>query len=192
MVRHANAECPSCVSGGPNWWTSKQTSNPICWIPRSILSHCLSKFRHSLSTFKGDLSEKGSPKTLRCTTVSCQFRRNRVSGNIVQLTHSCTFCSSVAAVAINGATNFVPEINSWLQLVDMTSAVSDDALHSSTRKVSLMNVPLHVWQFRMRLTICMILDYGGAWLVDIVLKRTLADVQPRESESMCRAVSCYR
>jgi hypothetical protein len=28
----------------------------------------------------------------------------------------------------------------------------------------------------------MVLDYCGAWFVDIVLKKTLADVQPRESE----------
>jgi hypothetical protein len=30
----------------------------------------------------------------------------------------------------------------------------------------------------------MVLDYCGAWFVDIVLKKTLADVQPRESESV--------
>lgn len=28
----------------------------------------------------------------------------------------------------------------------------------------------------------MVLDYAGAWIVDVVLKRALADVKPRESE----------
>lgn len=28
---------------------------------------------------------------------------------------------------------------------------------------------------------CMVLDYGGAWLVDIMLKRTLADMEPKPS-----------
>lgn len=36
----------------------------------------------------------------------------------------------------------------------------------------------------MKLTACMLLDYGGAWIIDVVLKRALADVKPRESESL--------
>lgn len=32
-------------------------------------------------------------------------------------------CSGVAAVAVNGATNFIPELNSWLQLVEMNTTV---------------------------------------------------------------------
>ena len=31
---------------------------------------------------------------------------------------------SVSAVAYSGATNFVPELNSWLQLVPMSATVS--------------------------------------------------------------------
>lgn len=38
----------------------------------------------------------------------------------------------------------------------------------------------------------MILDYGGAWLVDVVLKRTLADVRPRESESKCQGALAHK
>lgn len=41
----------------------------------------------------------------------------------------------------------------------------------------------------------MVLDYAGAWIVDIVLKRTLADVKPRESEFWdyhgASALSCF-
>ncbi|GAA5937029.1 ion-transporting P-type ATPase SPF1 [Sporobolomyces koalae] len=62
----------------------------------------------------------------------------------------------VAAVAFSGATDFVPEFNRWLQLVDMDSA------------------------FRMRLCITMVLDYGGAWLADIVLKYFFGDTTPKE------------
>lgn len=64
----------------------------------------------------------------------------------------------MAAVALNGAVDFVPELNKWLQLVDMS------------------------FDFRMKLTIIMILDYGGAWAIDKVLKRSLADIKPRPSE----------
>lgn len=66
---------------------------------------------------------------------------------------------SVAAVALNGTLDLVPEFNRWLQLVDMDFA------------------------FRSKLTIIMVLDYGGAYAVDKLLKRTLADIQPKASES---------
>ncbi|GAA5951154.1 hypothetical protein JCM3765_002402 [Sporobolomyces pararoseus] len=62
----------------------------------------------------------------------------------------------VAAVAFSGATDFVPEFNRWLQLVDMDSA------------------------FRLRLCITMVLDYGGAWIADIVLKYFFGDTTPKE------------
>ncbi|GAA5826152.1 hypothetical protein JCM11251_007183 [Rhodosporidiobolus azoricus] len=61
----------------------------------------------------------------------------------------------VAAVAFSGATDFFPEFNRWLQLVDMQ------------------------WSFRYRLCIVMVLDYGGAWLADIVLKYFFADNHPK-------------
>ncbi|GAA5847692.1 hypothetical protein JCM5353_002617 [Sporobolomyces roseus] len=62
----------------------------------------------------------------------------------------------VAAVAFSGATDFVPEFNRWLQLVDMDSA------------------------FRLRLCVTMVLDYGGAWISDIVLKYFFGDTTPKE------------
>ncbi|KAI5478803.1 cation-transporting ATPase 4 [Pseudohyphozyma bogoriensis] len=62
----------------------------------------------------------------------------------------------VAGVAFSGASNFFPEFNRWLQLVDMETA------------------------FRTRMCITMILDYGGAWLADIVLKALFADNKPKE------------
>ncbi|CEQ39188.1 SPOSA6832_00699 [Sporobolomyces salmonicolor] len=62
----------------------------------------------------------------------------------------------VAAVAFSGATDFVPEFNRWLQLVDMESS------------------------FRLRLCVAMVLDYGGAWVADIVLKKLFGDTTPKE------------
>ncbi|KAL8291698.1 hypothetical protein RQP46_001956 [Phenoliferia psychrophenolica] len=64
--------------------------------------------------------------------------------------------AGVAAVAFSGATDFVPEFNRWLQLVEMQYA------------------------FRLRLCMVMVLDYGGAWIAEIVLKYLFADNQPKE------------
>ena len=61
----------------------------------------------------------------------------------------------VAAVVASGSTNFVPEFSSWLQIVDMTV------------------------DFRTKLCICIVLDYGGAWLADIVLKHFFANNKPK-------------
>lgn len=84
---------------------------------------------------------------------------------------------SVAGVAICGATDFIPELNRWLQLVEMdfsVSAASND-LPGALSDASL--------QFRLKLTTCMVIDYVGAWAVNSVLKRTLADVSPKPSKS---------
>ncbi len=61
----------------------------------------------------------------------------------------------VAAVALNGATDFVPEFNKWLQLVDMS------------------------FSFRRTLFVTMLLDYVGAWAAEIVLKFLFADNKPK-------------
>lgn len=60
-----------------------------------------------------------------------------------------------AAVAFSGATNFVPEANGWLQLVDM---------------------PTH---FRVQLCLVMLLDFGGAMLLEFFAKRLFSDVRPK-------------
>ena len=61
----------------------------------------------------------------------------------------------VAGVAFCGATDFVPEFTKWIQLVDMTTP------------------------FRVKLCLAMILDFGAAWIVDIVLKYFFADNKPK-------------
>ncbi|PLW18388.1 hypothetical protein PCANC_08835 [Puccinia coronata f. sp. avenae] len=60
-----------------------------------------------------------------------------------------------AAVAFCGATNFVPEANGWLQLVDMPTS------------------------FRMQLCLVMCMDFGGAMLVELVVKFLFSDVRPK-------------
>ncbi|MBW0461714.1 hypothetical protein O181_001429 [Austropuccinia psidii MF-1] len=60
-----------------------------------------------------------------------------------------------AAVAFCGATNFVPEANGWLQLVDMPT------------------------NFRMQLCLVMLLDFGGAMLFETIAKFLFSDVSPK-------------
>ena len=54
-----------------------------------------------------------------------------------------------------GATDFVPEWNRWLQLVDMSV------------------------DFRIQLVTVMTLDYAGAWLAEITLNYLFADNLPK-------------
>ena len=50
----------------------------------------------------------------------------------------------MAAVAVNGATNFIPELNSWLQLVAMTTSVSRGCLSCKPGVSQLISMPLIV------------------------------------------------
>jgi len=83
----------------------------------------------------------------------------------------------VAAVAFSGATDFVPEFNRWLQLVDMDSAVRICPVFLQPQ-YNLTIIWCH--QFRLRLCVTMVLDYGGAWISDIVLKYFFGDTTPKE------------
>lgn len=62
----------------------------------------------------------------------------------------------VAAIAFSCSTEFVPEINEKLRLVPF-----DDA-------------------FKSMLTITMILDFGGCWIVEKTLKRFFSDFRPKD------------
>ncbi|GJN87840.1 hypothetical protein Rhopal_000795-T1 [Rhodotorula paludigena] len=61
-----------------------------------------------------------------------------------------------SGVAFCGATDFIPEFNRWLQLVDME------------------------WPFRLRLCATMIVDFGGAWLANAILKALLSTTAPKD------------
>ncbi|OCK84310.1 hypothetical protein K432DRAFT_422697 [Lepidopterella palustris CBS 459.81] len=62
----------------------------------------------------------------------------------------------VSGVAFSCATEFIPEINEKLKLVPFTT------------------------EFKMTLTAVMILDYGGCWLVEKVLKHLFSDFRPKD------------
>ncbi|KAF5366234.1 hypothetical protein D9758_005764 [Tetrapyrgos nigripes] len=61
-----------------------------------------------------------------------------------------------SAVAFSGATDFMPELNRWLQIVEMEDA------------------------FKMKLTASMAIDFVGCFLIEVVCKRLFADLEPKE------------
>lgn len=61
-----------------------------------------------------------------------------------------------SAVAFSCATEFIPEINEKLRLVPFTD------------------------EFKITLTLLMIADYGGCWLIETVLKQLFSDFRPKD------------
>ncbi|KAF8876645.1 endoplasmic reticulum Ca-transporting P-type ATPase [Infundibulicybe gibba] len=61
-----------------------------------------------------------------------------------------------SAVAFSGATDFMPELNRWLQIVEMESS------------------------FKVTLTITMMVDFVGCWIIEVGCKYLFADLEPRE------------
>nr|XP_019046656.1 cation-transporting ATPase 13A1 [Kwoniella bestiolae CBS 10118]OCF25586.1 cation-transporting ATPase 13A1 [Kwoniella bestiolae CBS 10118] len=62
----------------------------------------------------------------------------------------------VSAVAYSGATDFFPELNRWLQLVEMSGS------------------------FKFKLTTSMILDFVGCWAIEKTCKALFASLEPAE------------
>ncbi|KAA1477020.1 endoplasmic reticulum Ca-transporting P-type ATPase [Dentipellis sp. KUC8613] len=60
-----------------------------------------------------------------------------------------------SAVAFSGATDFMPELNRWLQIVEMD------------------------YSFKLRLTLSMIIDFAGCWVIEKVCKFLFADLEPK-------------
>lgn len=60
-----------------------------------------------------------------------------------------------SAVAFSGATDFMPEINRWLQIVEMANS------------------------FKVQLTGMMILDFAGCWVIEKVCKYFFAELEPK-------------
>ncbi|KAI0281854.1 hypothetical protein BGY98DRAFT_957834 [Russula aff. rugulosa BPL654] len=60
-----------------------------------------------------------------------------------------------SGVAFSGATDFIPELNRWLQVVEMDFA------------------------FKLRLTASMIIDFIGCWVIESVCKYLFADLEPK-------------
>jgi cation-transporting ATPase 13A1 len=77
-------------------------------------------------------------------------------------------------VAFSGATDFIPELNRWLQIVEMDLPVRG--------YVSLMcsgKADRQIAQFKFRLTTVMLADFAGSWLVEVICKHLLADLEPK-------------
>lgn len=62
----------------------------------------------------------------------------------------------VAAVAFSCATEFIPEINQQLKLVPFTM------------------------DFKITLTVVMVVDYAGCWVIETVLKAAFGDFRPKD------------
>ncbi|KAJ8082505.1 putative cation-transporting ATPase 1 [Marasmius tenuissimus] len=60
-----------------------------------------------------------------------------------------------SAVALSGATDFMPEMNRWLQIVEMADA------------------------FKFKLTMSMIIDFAGCWIIEKGCKYLFADLEPK-------------
>ncbi|OAX38565.1 hypothetical protein K503DRAFT_151206 [Rhizopogon vinicolor AM-OR11-026] len=60
-----------------------------------------------------------------------------------------------SAVAFSGATDFMPEMNRWLQIVEMDGP------------------------FKVKLTSVMIIDFVGCWVLEKLCKRLFADLEPK-------------
>ncbi|KAK7062599.1 putative cation-transporting ATPase 1 [Paramarasmius palmivorus] len=60
-----------------------------------------------------------------------------------------------SAVAFSGSTDFMPELNRWLQIVEMTDS------------------------FKFKLTASMIVDFAGCWVIEVVCKYLFADLEPK-------------
>lgn len=76
-----------------------------------------------------------------------------------------------SAVAFSGATDFIPELNRWLQVVEMDFAVS----HRFFGRLISADSP----QFKLRLTASMIIDFIGCWAIESVCKYLFADLEPK-------------
>lgn len=63
---------------------------------------------------------------------------------------------AASAVAFSCATEFVPEVNEKLRLVPFSN------------------------EFKITLTVLMILDYGGCWIIENVLKNLFSDFRPKD------------
>jgi len=63
---------------------------------------------------------------------------------------------AASAVAFSCATEFVPEINEKLRLVPFSN------------------------EFKVTLTVLMVLDYAGCWIIENVLKQLFSDFRPKD------------
>ena len=78
-----------------------------------------------------------------------------------------------SAVAFSGATDFVPELNRWLQIVEMDQTVSRPIYRRDGRNLTSAD------QFMFKLTTTMIVDFVGCWVIEVICKWLFAELEPK-------------
>ncbi|KAG7095136.1 hypothetical protein E1B28_005917 [Marasmius oreades] len=68
-----------------------------------------------------------------------------------------------SAVAISGSTDFMPELNRWLQIVEMEDS------------------------FKIKLTLSMVIDFVGCWIIELGCKYLFANLEPKPMITRGRA-----
>jgi len=81
-----------------------------------------------------------------------------------------------SAVAFSGATDFMPELNRWLQIVEMEDSVRE--LYVSLRHDNILT-PWRRAQFKFKLTASMVVDFLGCWIIEVLCKLLFADLEPK-------------
>ena len=80
------------------------------------------------------------------------------------------------AVAFSGATDFMPDLNRWLQIVEMADSVRRFCCPLSPSACLLTKDAV---QFKFKLTVTMIVDFIGCFLIEQVCKRLFANLEPK-------------
>jgi len=65
----------------------------------------------------------------------------------------------------------MPELNRWLQIVEMKDSVGFYHFFEMLK--------LTCTKFKLRLTMTMIVDFAGCWLIEVICKHIFADLEPK-------------
>lgn len=69
----------------------------------------------------------------------------------------------------------MPEMNRWLQIVVMKDSVRIFRYYC----IVCLAEPTR-FQFKLRLTLTMIIDFAGCWLIELICKHLFADLEPKD------------
>lgn len=79
-----------------------------------------------------------------------------------------------SVVAFSGATDFIPELNRWLQIVEMETHVRLGSFF-----VTRSRTDMPVLQFKVKLTSSMLIDFIGCWVIEVTCKYLFAELEPK-------------
>ncbi|KAG8216948.1 ATPase [Butyriboletus roseoflavus] len=84
-----------------------------------------------------------------------------------------------SAVAFSGSTDFFPELNRWLQIVEMDTAVGLLRFCLCLYLGPTIDSTRPFAQFKVKLTSVMIADFAGCWVIEKMCKYLFADLEPK-------------